>query len=173
MTCEPGATGVLPWVPIAVQALGAFVTMLGLGWSWWQWTPADENPLRRLMERLRRRPATEPQHGRLEATAAIASASAGRAYVHSDTLESQIKMLREMLDDLRTEVAEADRLLGQRIEWVADDVARQAHESAAAVEQMRQHVERSTREVARDGIGWAAVGVLIGLVGTVLSVWSC
>ncbi len=156
----------MPTLSFILQLLGMALTLFGLGETWWKWAPDDH----RVKLLLRRRRAGSV-HGVASLRSTFWATADGdvkrTSILHG--LEGKVDVLEQELADVKKEMRErATRSEGElrRLEE-----GQREHRAVidAALAEHRRYMDRRTAEGAVDGIGIAALGVALTMVGMVAS----
>lgn len=163
------------WVPVLVQVIGGAVTAYGLIRTWREFATVENSAALRAWERIRGQ--RQAAHTTAPAGAALAMTwnvdARMQVRPNAADVDANVAALWHELDDLRAGV---DKVHTDAQAAVADAKAAAAADTAAvhvAVDILARDLVQRTDRVALGGLGTAGIGVVIGMAGTVLSLWSC
>lgn len=152
-----------------LQLLGTALALFGLGQTWWKWSD-DSIPLKAWIRRLR-----GPIALRGSANASIISSGTVtadgqvRRSPSGSTIDARVDAVLLEIDDLHREIRERAQ---KHLEDIANLKAVIDAHRAEVTESLAMHhsyIEERTTDVAVDGIGWAAIGIGLTLLGMIVS----
>lgn len=160
-----------------LQLAGLVVTGAGLLYTWVDWVRGDpEHParirFRRAVAKVRRRLGLSKTHSvRSDASTTwnVEMTADGRASAPEEGLAGRIQALEHRVENLEIKT---DRRFDKLDKTVADlrtELIGKIESLRADLAQLRQEHLARTRQVAVGGLGIAVIGIVLSIIGTVVS----
>lgn len=149
-----------------MQVVGAALTVVGLGETWWKWADSNAGTKYRILRLLGRAPSRKV-HGvtKLVGTAWVVAEGDVKRTPPRPGIDGRVDALQMELDDFKSEARTRLRQSDVRMGEVEKSVRDVREELTDALQRQQDHLTQQTAQVAVDGIGLAAGGAFLALVG--------
>jgi hypothetical protein len=158
-------------LPLVLQLAGGVVTFIGLSLTWVRYTGTPPRVLaKRVLGWLPQRKRT-PQNVAIHAgvAEAVTAVDAVGVVVTDGSVEARLAQVEVELEAFRAQSQRGQAALRDHVDNEDSKLRTSVGGLATDLETLTAQVESYRKETALSGLGWAAIGVVVTTIGTLLA----